>query len=42
MGMKKHNVEKAKPMGGYAIMYGAGPLEAKSYRFHTMVCNNGH
>jgi hypothetical protein len=40
MGMKKHSVENAKPMGGFAIMYGAGLLEAKSYRFHTVVTDS--
>jgi hypothetical protein len=38
--MKKHTVMKAKSMGGYAVMYGGGVLESKSYRFHTVILDS--
>jgi hypothetical protein len=37
MGMKKMEIAKSKPMGGYAVMYGGGAVEAKSFRFHTVI-----
>ena len=40
VGMKKHTVMKAKSMGGYAVMYGGGVLESKSYRFHTVILDS--
>jgi hypothetical protein len=40
MGMKRMDVAGSKPMGGFVVMYGGGPLEAKSYRFHTVITDS--
>ena len=40
VGMKKPSSPKGKSMGGFAIMYGGGALEAKSYRFHTVITDS--
>ena len=37
LGMRRQDIAKSKPMGGFAVMYGGGPLEAKSYRVHTVI-----
>ena len=40
MGMRKMETSGSKPMGGYAVMYGGGALEAKSFRFHTVITDS--